>query len=87
MAWAVAAVPGVSPQSPESPEPLAILCLEDGRAVRAGISEFTFDYRYSNDDQKWYDVSRITEETDADTNQEDADDGRAPVQGLVPDPD
>lgn len=84
IAWAIAAIPGEI-----DPEPLVILCLEDGRAVRASISEIKFDYRYSNRDQKWYDVSRIDdeEELDADPDQGDADDGSPSVPGLVPQPD
>lgn len=59
----------------------AVLCLEDGSSVLAEIGEFKFEYRYSNTEQKWFDVSRIPadvedpEEPDADADQEDADDG------------
>lgn len=72
MAWAVAAVPSDPPQDPE---PLVILCLEDGRAVRASMSEFRFDYRYSLREQAWYDVSKIYEDNNAEPDQEDADAG------------
>jgi hypothetical protein len=66
----------------------AVLCLEDGSCVIAEVDHFKFDYRYSNRDQRWYDVSRITEEEpDADPDQGDADDGSEAVPGLVPEPD
>jgi hypothetical protein len=73
--------------------PRALICLEDGRAVLAELSEFKFDYRYDMTKGRFIDVSNVNgqaeeEEGDiADTDQEPADDGGQGVPGQVPEHD
>lgn len=57
----------------------AVLCLEDGRALDAALDEITFEYRYDLANSRWVDVSgpiglAVEGDTDADPDQEDADD-------------
>ena len=70
-------------------EPRAILCLEDGRAVLATLSEFKFDYRYDASRGGFVDVSgfAIEEDPDVEPDQKPADHGGEAVPGLVPEPD
>jgi hypothetical protein len=69
----------------------AVLCLEDGRIVAAELHEIKFDYRYDFRNERWVDVSRVTdgpppdEAPDVDTDQETPDDGGEAVQGRIPD--
>ena len=61
-----------------------VICLEDGRAVSALLSDIKFDYRYDLANDRWVDVSRIAgpaEGQDANADQEDADDGGPEVSG------
>ena len=70
--------------------PKALICLEDGRALLAELSEFKFDYRYDHAKGEFVDVSKASagEETeDADTDQEAPDDGSQAVPGQLPQPD
>lgn len=67
--------------------PRALICLEDGRAVLAELSEFKFDYRYDMTKGRFVDVSNVNgaaeEEGDieSDADQEPADDGGQGVPG------
>lgn len=38
-----------------------VLCLEDGSAVSAVLSEIKFDYRYDLPNERWVDVSRVAD--------------------------
>lgn len=83
MAWAVLTDPDLSGHAVMS----AVLCLEDGRAVIAEITQFKFDYRYDLPNDRWIDVSKFVapeEGSNADADQEDADDGSPEVPGRVP---
>jgi len=67
-------------------EVCAVLCLEDGTAVEASLSEIRFDYRYDLANQAWIDTSRPigqppAEGDNANADQEDADDGSPEVPG------
>jgi len=70
-----------------------VLCLGDGTVVLAALIDVKFDYRYDWQNQRWVDVSRVTdgplsdEGSDDIANQATTDDGGTAVQGRVPDPD
>jgi hypothetical protein len=65
--------------------------LEDGRVLAAPLADIKFDYRYDWANERWVDVSRVTngpppdEGSNVDADQEDGDDGGEAVQGRVPD--
>ena len=85
VAWGALSVP--ANDAPSYTDVIAILCLEDGRAVRAGLSEIKFDYRYDPDRQRFVDVSGIhfepEEGEDGEPDQEPPDHGSEGVPGLV----
>ena len=70
------------PENPERHVVAVVLCLEDGRPAIATTSDFKFDYRYDLANDRWVDGSRTlaqTGDSNADADQEDADDGSAEV--------
>ena len=70
--------------------PKALLCLEDGRAVLAGLDEIKFEYRYDHRVSDWADVSGFgmsKEDQGGDADQAAADHGGPGVPGDVSEPD
>lgn len=65
----------------------AVLCLENGTAVSAPLSEIKFDYRYDLANNRWVDVSKFPvagEGDDGNADQEDAPDGGTTLPSGVP---
>jgi len=96
--WRVDRVEMFSQWLRENTRPRAVLCLEDGRAVLAGLDEIKFDFRWSEAKQQFVDVSGVSmdddedapegeEEEGADTDQASPDDGGQGVPGPVPEAD